>query len=110
KALYAQNCALCHGQNGKGDGPAGRSLDPIPSNFHDIDLMLNVSPYQAYSSIRLGVPGTAMVSFSGQFSDEEMWDLAFYIKSLRFRKTVNDTTQLRKIFTTNKAKIGLAEV
>jgi hypothetical protein len=28
--LYEQNCAACHGAQGLGDGPAGRSLNPPP--------------------------------------------------------------------------------
>src|SRR5690606_18292313 len=28
KALYQQNCAVCHGSSGAGDGPAGTALDP----------------------------------------------------------------------------------
>ncbi len=27
-ALYAQNCAICHGESGAGDGPAGVGLEP----------------------------------------------------------------------------------
>jgi hypothetical protein len=26
-------CVTCHGKNGRGDGPAGRNLDPGPRNF-----------------------------------------------------------------------------
>ena len=33
RALYAVRCALCHGANGKGDGPAARGLMPRPAAF-----------------------------------------------------------------------------
>jgi mono/diheme cytochrome c family protein len=33
KALFAANCATCHGSNGKGDGPAAAALLPRPSNL-----------------------------------------------------------------------------
>ena len=33
KNLYSQKCAICHGHNGAGDGPAAASLTPQPSNF-----------------------------------------------------------------------------
>jgi len=31
--LYNDNCASCHGPSGKGDGPAGKMLQPAPANF-----------------------------------------------------------------------------
>jgi len=82
KQLFAQNCTACHGATGHGDGPSGASLDPKPSNFHDAERMEKVTPFQAYNAIRLGVEGTAMASFP-QFSDSEVWDLAFYVVSIR---------------------------
>ncbi|MEK7354999.1 MAG: cytochrome c, partial [Bdellovibrionota bacterium] len=30
KQLYAMNCAMCHGAEGKGDGVAGQALNPKP--------------------------------------------------------------------------------
>src|SRR5690606_28947848 len=34
-ALYAQQCAVCHGPTGHGDGPAAAGLDPPPIAFTD---------------------------------------------------------------------------
>ena len=31
--LYAEKCAACHGDEGKGDGPAGQSMTPPPAPF-----------------------------------------------------------------------------
>lgn len=88
--LYQTNCALCHGPTGHGDGAAGAGLDPKPANFHDEELTLNSAPYKFYNTIRLGVPGTGMASFS-QLSDEEVWALAFYLKSLPFKGIESST-------------------
>lgn len=33
KTLYNQNCAICHGKNAAGDGPAAASLSPGPANL-----------------------------------------------------------------------------
>jgi len=33
KDLFSDNCASCHGPSGKGDGPAGKMLQPPPSDF-----------------------------------------------------------------------------
>src|SRR5215470_8759598 len=80
-ALYATQCASCHGAEGRGDGPAGQSLEPRPANFHDLERMAQRSVYGLYSSITLGVEGTAMASFRG-LGDAERWGLAFYVAGL----------------------------
>jgi high-affinity iron transporter len=80
-ALYAAQCAACHGATGLGDGPAGHGLDPKPSNFHDQDRMAQRSVYGLYSTITLGVNGTGMASFRG-LGEEQRWALAFYVASL----------------------------
>jgi len=36
QVIYADNCASCHGDSGKGDGDAGASLDPKPANLVDV--------------------------------------------------------------------------
>ncbi len=80
-ALYAAQCAACHGAEGRGDGPAGKSLDPKPADFHDRDRMVQRSIYGLYSSITLGVDGTAMAGFRG-LGEDQRWALAFYVASL----------------------------
>lgn len=37
QALYAENCAMCHGPAGKGDGWAGKDLRPRPSDLTRIE-------------------------------------------------------------------------
>ena len=85
--LYQANCVSCHGGEGKGDGPAGKALDPKPADFHDKELVKTSSPFKFFNTIRLGVPGTGMTAFPG-LSDKEVWDLAFYLKSLPHARPV----------------------
>ena len=33
KSLYNSKCMICHGANGKGDGPAAAALSPQPKDF-----------------------------------------------------------------------------
>lgn len=35
KTVFQQNCAVCHGVTGKGDGPAAAGLNPKPANFSE---------------------------------------------------------------------------
>lgn len=84
--IFQTNCVACHGATGHGDGIAGVNLDPKPANFHDPDLVWNSAPFKFFNTIRLGVPGTGMAAF-GALSDKEVWDVAFYIKSLGYNKS-----------------------
>jgi high-affinity iron transporter len=80
-SLYQSQCSACHGPQGQGDGPAGASLDPSPSNFHEHQRMDQRSLYSLYSTITLGVGGTGMSSFR-MLGDEDRWALAFYVGDL----------------------------
>lgn len=82
KKLFQENCMSCHGAEGRGDGPAGKTLEPKPANFHKAERMSEISAFHAYNTIRLGVPGTGMASWA-QFTDKEVWDLSFYVMSVR---------------------------
>ena len=35
KKYFTQNCVVCHGANGKGDGPGAANLNPKPQNYTD---------------------------------------------------------------------------
>jgi high-affinity iron transporter len=79
--LYAAHCASCHGAQGRGDGPAGKILDPAPSDFHDRARMTQRSLYGLYNTITLGVAGTGMTPYR-HLGENERWALAFYVGTL----------------------------
>ncbi|PSR01479.1 MAG: hypothetical protein BRD50_08715 [Bacteroidetes bacterium SW_11_45_7] len=85
KEVYRAKCASCHGKNGSGEGPASQGLEPPPSNFLNEKLMGLSSPFKSYNVARLGIPETSMRAFD-ELSDEDVWDVAFYINSLQFRQ------------------------
>jgi high-affinity iron transporter len=79
--LYAENCAACHGAQGRGDGPAARGMEPRPANFQDAARMGKRDAYSLYNTITLGVSGTAMQPYA-QLSEDDRWGLAFHVASL----------------------------
>ncbi|MGF6091439.1 FTR1 family protein [Pseudomonas sp. 18173] len=79
--LYAQQCSVCHGDTGAGDGPAGVGMTPPPSNLRDSARLDRLSLYAIYSTLGLGVEGTDMPAFADQLDDRQRWDLATYIAS-----------------------------
>ena len=88
KKLYLENCAQCHGETGKGDGTGRESMKPktpLPANFTDPERMAGISPFKAFNTQSFGLEGTAMASFAA-LSEEQRWELAFYIMSLRFTR------------------------
>ncbi|OQY94043.1 MAG: iron permease [Sphingobacteriales bacterium UTBCD1] len=109
KVLYAAKCLDCHGSSGDGKGKLALTLDPHPTNFLDSQLMSKISPYQAFNTIKLGVQGTGMKGFS-ELSDRDAWNLAFFIKSLRFGKEAADSMALRKAFNRIYPDVSLEDV
>lgn len=103
-ALYALHCTPCHGQSGSGNGPLSAGLDPKPSNFLDSTKAFQLSPFQAFNTIRLGLDGTAMRPFN-ELTDEEAWDLAFYLTSLYYQGNPKPTGDLQPI--PNTANLNL---
>ncbi|MFJ3148568.1 c-type cytochrome [Pseudomonas putida] len=80
-SLYAQNCSICHGETGAGDGPAGVGLEPAPANLRDVSRLDQLSLFDLYNTLALGIDGTEMPSFADQLDDRQRWDVAAYIAS-----------------------------
>jgi mono/diheme cytochrome c family protein len=87
-------CAKCHGERGRGDGPSAATLEddaglPILAADLSQHWLFNGggSVEDIYRRLRTGLDGTPMPSFSDlieqQFlTDEELWRLAQYVRSL----------------------------
>jgi len=79
--LYAQQCGVCHGNTGAGNGPAGIGLEPPPGDLRDPARMDHLSLYDIYNTVTLGIDGTDMPSFANQLDERQRWDVASYIAS-----------------------------
>ncbi len=78
KAAYVTNCVTCHGDNGDGEGPAGKYMNPKPRNFIKDKFKKGNKPEQLFQTITNGLDGTAMTSYK-HLSEEERWGIAHYI-------------------------------
>lgn len=83
KALYDAHCASCHGAGGKGDGEAGKGLNPPPGDLTDAFHARFYSDAGRVHIIREGSPGTAMAAFAGTLSDAEVLEVYAYTRTLR---------------------------
>ncbi len=77
---YTITCATCHGDTGKGDGPAGLLLNPPPA-----DLAVHVplhSDTELYNFISDGIAGTPMVAQRDNLTPDQIWHLVNYIRTI----------------------------
>lgn len=82
KAIFQQQCVSCHGESGRGDGPAAGSLKPPPRNFTSAEGWGNGrKPSGIFKTLKEGRPGTGMASFA-TIPAEDRWTLAHYVASL----------------------------
>lgn len=82
KLLFGQNCAMCHGPTGLGDGEAGKNLDPPPPNITALSKMpMATDGYLYWSIAEGGVPlGTDMPPFKGNLKADEIWKIVCYLR------------------------------
>lgn len=91
KVVYEKRCAVCHGVEGKGDGPGARLLDPKPRDFtRGIFKLRSTTTLPTDSdllrTITEGMPATSMRSWES-VSEAQRPDLVAFIKSLSPRFT-----------------------
>ncbi|PRO73638.1 iron permease [Alteromonas alba] len=87
--LFQAQCAACHGQQGRGDGPLAASLNPKPTALADHTRARERSLFALHQIISNGVQGTAMQGF-GALSDEDRWALAFFVGTLPYAQSDKD--------------------
>lgn len=83
KPLYASNCALCHGDSGKGDGTAGDSLGAKPTDLTSSKVV--VAPDgKMFLAIKNGVKteGKIIMPPARRLSDEQVWQVVTYMRTL----------------------------
>lgn len=83
KTIYADQCAGCHGDAGKGDGPmAAYTGDPAPSDLTDAEWKHGSSDGEIYTAIHDGIDGTAMKDFEKDLKADEIWKIVTYVRTL----------------------------
>ncbi len=82
KALFATNCASCHGETGLGDGPAAAALDPKPANLEK--TAAEAEPAYLYWILHEGGAAaglsSSMVSYNGILTEDQMWQIVTYLE------------------------------
>lgn len=81
KEVYTVNCESCHGPQGHGDGPAGQALDPKPRKLNEFVPL--VGDDYLFWRVSTGVPGSSMVAWAGVLTEQQIWDVIAYIRTLK---------------------------
>ena len=77
KALFFTYCQVCHGEQGKGDGPISSKI-PTPPSYTDKRL-LEFQPGHIFHVITLGT--SKMPSYASQLSADERWKIVTYVRT-----------------------------
>jgi high-affinity iron transporter len=76
--LFRVRCAVCHGAEGHGDGPAAARLRRPPADFS----RKQPGPERVRSVLLHGVPGTAMTAMQQNLSESDRDALVLFVRSL----------------------------
>ncbi len=77
--IFQQQCAVCHGNKGRGDGPAGMALNPRPADLTSKEVQAQ-SDGALFWKISEG--RGAMPAFKAILSEAERWQVVTYMRSL----------------------------
>lgn len=83
QAVFANNCATCHGDDGSGGGPAAVGLEPPPPDLTDAEWARIEGTVDGIRGIVVnGSPGTAMIAWQGTLTDAEIDAVSEYVHGL----------------------------
>ena len=79
QAIYAERCAICHGDTGQGDGAQADAAVNPPAPIGSSDYLRTAVPAEMFAVIKSGRVEAGMPPFgpgnSTPLSDEEIWSL-----------------------------------
>jgi mono/diheme cytochrome c family protein len=79
RRIYTDECAQCHGERGKGDGPEALMHSPAPADLTDAGHMNTVTDGEIFYQISEG--RKPMPSFKKRLTEEERWGLVLLVRS-----------------------------
>ena len=86
KKLYGQFCVTCHGESGKGDGPAAAALNPKPRDHTNKEYMSQMSDEEMLKVIKNGGASVGksplMPPWGASLKDDQIQDVIAYIRTL----------------------------
>jgi len=78
KELFRTYCAVCHGEQGRGDGPISGKIPPPPSYVSD--RLVQFPPGRIFHVISVGTG--KMPSYAAQLTADERWKVVTYVHAV----------------------------
>jgi mono/diheme cytochrome c family protein len=97
-AHFADHCASCHGNDGKGTTLIGRGLYPKPPDMTEPETQ-RLTDGEIYYIIENGIRFTGMPAFgeeAGNDNEQESWDLVHFIRHLP-QLTPDEVAQMKEM-------------
>lgn len=79
--IFSTRCAVCHGAEGRGDGPGGAGLTPRPRNYHDMAWQDSVTDKEIEQAIVYG--GAAVGRSPGMVGNPDLGSKPAIVAALR---------------------------
>ncbi|MGA7291479.1 MAG: cytochrome c [Terriglobales bacterium] len=79
--LFGMGCATCHGKDGRNATPIGGSMYPRVLDLGSPEVQ-HLSDRELFWVVKNGIRFSGMPGFARILSDEQIWDLTHYVRSL----------------------------
>lgn len=94
RLMYQRHCAMCHGDKGKGDGPAARlhaeRSKRAPQDLTDARVQAGMSDGEIFWKVSVGLKENGQIimpTFAEEIPrDEDRWKLVHYVRALGARQ------------------------
>jgi mono/diheme cytochrome c family protein len=83
--LYAINCSLCHGEDGRATSPMGRWMYPRAADLSSPQTQ-SYSDEQLFWVVKNGIRLSGMPGFARLETDEHIWNVVDHLRTLPVKK------------------------
>ena len=80
KKKYSQDCAMCHGKEGAGDGDLAEDMHLKLKDFREAEALKDLSDGDIYKLINNGKG--KMMGEEGRLKPDEIWDVVNFVRTL----------------------------
>lgn len=76
--LYVNNCLICHGPSGRGDGPGGAALEKKPA---DLGARIKAGETDGALFWKITEGRSPMLSWKGSLTETQRWEIVNYLRT-----------------------------